>query len=159
VLCWTQTRLLLHAWLGAGRAWREVRDDPTIEERLAEARAEDPLVRSYARLLSFTMAKTEPSLWRRYRRSLAPETPADLVDGLDEDYEAAVELARRTSGSEELLPERPWLAESIRYRAPMIHPLNLLQAKLLGRDEWSEAEVELFRETVTGIAAGMLTTG
>ncbi len=159
VLCWTQTRLLLHAWLGAGRAWREVRGDPDIEERLEEARVEDPLLRSYARLLSFTMAKTEPALWRRYRRALAPETPDELVAGLDEDYGAAVELARRASGSEDLLPERPWLAESIRYRAPMIHPLNLLQVQLLDREDWSEAEVELFRETVTGIAAGMLTTG
>lgn len=41
----------------------------------------------------------------------------------------------------------------------MIHPLNLLQIELLAKQEWSEAEVRLFRETVTGIAAGMLTTG
>ena len=52
-----------------------------------------------------------------------------------------------------------WLEESIRYRAPMIHPLNLLQIELLARPEWDESEAELFRETVTGIAAGMLTTG
>ena len=159
VLCWTQTRLLLHAWLGAGRAWRSLAEGPDVEDRLASAREADPLFRSYARLLSFTMAKTAPALWRRYRRALAPGAPEALVDGLEEDFAAAAELARRAPGADRLLPERRWLAESIRYRAPMIHPLNLLQVELLGRDDWDEAEAGLFRETVTGIAAGMLTTG
>ena len=41
----------------------------------------------------------------------------------------------------------------------MIHPLNLLQIEVLRHDTLSEAQGLLFRETVTGIAAGMLTTG
>ncbi|HUF75741.1 MAG TPA: phosphoenolpyruvate carboxylase [Longimicrobiales bacterium] len=159
VLCWTQTRLLLHAWLGAGQAWRELRQDPAIDERLAAARDDDPLFRSYARLLSFTMAKTEPGLWRRYWRALAPDLPDELMSALEADYEAALDLACRARGAGTLLPERPWLDESIRYRAPMIHPLNLLQIELLAQAEWDEAATRLFRETVTGIAAGMLTTG
>ena len=159
VLCWTQTRLLLHAWLGIGQAWRALRDDPGIDGRVAEAAGADPLFRSYARLLSFTMAKTEPALWRRYRRVLAAGMPDELGSELDEDFEAAMDLACRAVGAGTLLPDRPWLEESIRYRAPMINPLNLLQIELLGRPEWSEADVRLFRETVTGIAAGMLTTG
>jgi phosphoenolpyruvate carboxylase len=159
VLCWTQTRLLLHAWLGVGHAWQARRDDPDAEERLAEARETDPLFRSWARLLSFTMAKTAPALWDRYRRVLAAGVSGGLAAELREDYDAAVDLACRAVGADTLLPERPWLEESIRYRAPMIHPLNLLQIELLARPEWSEDEVRLFRETVTGIAAGMLTTG
>jgi phosphoenolpyruvate carboxylase len=159
VLCWTQTRLMLHGWLGVGQAWRDLQDDPDLEKRLTEAADEDPLFRSYARLLSFTMAKTEPSVWRRYRRALAGGVAEDLARELEEDYEGALDLACRGVGADSLLPDRPWLAESIRYRAPMIHPLNLLQIELLGQERWSDAEVELFRETVTGIAAGMLTTG
>ncbi len=158
VLCWTQTRLLLHAWLGIGRAWRALRDDPAIEERLAEARRDDPLFRSYARLLSFTLAKTSPPLWERYHRTLAPDG-AVSVEELARDYEAAMDLACRAAGGEILLSDRPWLAESIHYRAPMIHPLNLLQIELLAAPEWTPDEERLFRETVTGIAAGMLTTG
>jgi phosphoenolpyruvate carboxylase len=41
----------------------------------------------------------------------------------------------------------------------MIHPLNLIQMEVLTRQRLSAAEELLFRETVTGIAAGMLTTG
>jgi phosphoenolpyruvate carboxylase len=159
VLCWTQTRLLLHAWLGAGEAWQHIRLESGIEERIQRAREDDPLFRSYARLLSFTVAKASPMLWSRYRRELAGDAPAELVVELDGDFSAAGELARRALGADTLLPDRPWLEESIRYRAPMIHPLNLLQIELLAKPEWNDAEARLFRETVTGIAAGMLTTG
>ena len=41
----------------------------------------------------------------------------------------------------------------------MIHPLNLLQIGLLEKGKLSPDEERLFRETVTGVAAGMLTTG
>ena len=159
----TQTRLLVHAWLGTGDAWREWQEgsgsETTPRDALNEACREDPLFRSYTRLLSFTMAKTERALWRRYRRALADNVPAELIEELTADYEAALDLALQARGSDTLLPDRPWLQESIRYRAPMIHPLNLLQIELLAKAEWNEAEVQLFRETVTGIAAGMLTTG
>jgi len=158
VLCWTQTRLLLPAWLGVGDAWRR-QVGGGIEERLAEARREDPLFRSFARLLSFTMAKTEPAIWRRYRRVLAGSVPGEVADRIEADREGAAELARQALGARGLVPDRRWLEESIRYRAPMIHPLNLLQIELLRQEEWSPAHVRLFRETVTGIAAGMLTTG
>ena len=163
VLCWTQTRLLVHAWLGTGDAWLEWQEgsgsETTPKDALNEACRKDPLFRSYTRLLSFTMAKTERALWRRYRRALADNVPAGLIEELNADYEAALDLALQARGSDTLLPDRPWLQESIRYRAPMIHPLNLLQIELLAKAEWNEAEVQLFRETVTGIAAGMVTTG
>jgi len=159
VLCWTQTRLLLHAWLGVGRAWRQVADEAGAAARLDEASGADPLFRSYARLLGFTLAKTEPAIWRRYGAALIRDEGAGKVATLDEDYRAAVDFACRAMGGDALLPDRPWLEESIRYRAPMIHPLNLLQIELLSKAEWSDEEVALFRETVTGIAAGMLTTG
>jgi phosphoenolpyruvate carboxylase len=159
VLCWTQTRLLLHAWLGVGRAWRERRGAAGSVEALVAEQETDPLFRSYVRLLSFTLAKSEPTIWRRYRRVLAAEIAEDALAEIEDDYQAARDLVCRAVGAETLLLGRPWLEESIRYRAPMIHPLNLLQIDLLARPEWTEAEAELFRETVTGIAAGMLTTG
>jgi phosphoenolpyruvate carboxylase len=58
------------------------------------------------------------------------------------------------SGKENLLWHRPWLGESIKYRSSMIHPLNILQ--LLALKNKNSA---LLRETVTGVACGMLTTG
>jgi len=81
------------------------------------------------------------------------------VKRLEREWEDARDLASQLTPGETLLADRPWLAESIHYRAPMIHPLNLIQMDVLTRQRLSPAEELLFRETVTGIAAGMLTTG
>jgi phosphoenolpyruvate carboxylase len=159
VLCWTQTRLLLHAWLGVGGAWNAHRQQEEAAAQLREARATDPLLHSYLRLLAFTVAKTEPELWRSYHTALAPDSANELVERLARNLEAAHGLAQPNCDDAGLLPDRPWLEESIRYRAAMIHPLNLLQIGLLGQPTWSHDDERLFRETITGIAAGMLTTG
>jgi phosphoenolpyruvate carboxylase len=158
VLCWTQTRYLLHAWIGVGTAWREVRDDKPARARLLKALERDPLLRSYLRMLRFTLAKTVPAIWQEYVRALAGTAPP-LVKRLEQEWEDALDLARQVSPNTELLSDRPWLRESIYYRSPMIHPLNLIQIEVLTHPRLSAAQELLFRETVTGIAAGMLTTG
>ena len=159
VLCWTQTRYLLHAWIGIGTAWRHVREDPQTRAALLRALKRDPLLRSYLSLLRFTLAKSEPSIWREYVRTLMPGQPPALIRRLRREWDDAVDLALQTAPDDRLLGHKPWLDESIRYRAPMIHPLNLIQIDILSRPRLSAAQESLFRETATGIAAGMLTTG
>ena len=158
VLCWTQTRYLLHAWVGIGTAWREVRADAQARARLLKALERDPLLRSYLRLLRFTLAKTVPAIWREYVKTLVGKPPP-LVTRLEREWNDALDLATQVSPDGELLSHRRWLRESIYYRAPMIHPLNLIQIEVLSHPRLSAAQELLFRETVTGIAAGMLTTG
>lgn len=156
VLCWTQVRLLLPVWFGLGSAWRELGRPVGLLRREME---HDPFLRGSMRLLGFTLAKAAPRLWEEYLRRLAPSAPPTLQRRIRREWKDALGLARAASANGKLLPDRPWLAESIRYRAPMIHPLNLLQIRVLGRKRFSRAQELLFRETVTGIAAGMLTTG
>ena len=158
VLCWTQTRYLLHAWIGIGTAWREVRRSESARVRLLKALEHDTLLRSYLRLLGFTLAKTEPAIWREYVATLGDSRTA-LVKRLQREWDDALDLATQIAPDGELLSDRLWLRESIYYRAPMIHPLNLIQIEVLSHELLSAAQELLFRETVTGIAAGMLTTG
>jgi phosphoenolpyruvate carboxylase len=158
VLCWTQTRLLLPVWYGLGAAWREESKKPGAKRRLARARSEDPLLRGFLRQLGFSLSKTAPLVWGEYARRLGANKSKALVAAIDRELRAAESLAKAAGGGE-LLPDREWLEESIRLRAPMIHPLNLLQIELLSSNRKSAAALELFRETVTGVSAGMLTTG
>ncbi|HBP19689.1 MAG TPA: hypothetical protein DEA08_18100 [Planctomycetes bacterium] len=157
VLCWTQTRYLLHAWLGTGVAWRKLRkQDPQALDRAIER---DPLLRSYLRVLGFTLAKTEPQVWQAYVDELADAGLDKIAKSMARERNDALDLAQSSTRDGELLSYRPWLRESIHLRAPMIHPLNLLQLEVLTKQRLGKAEELLFRETVTGIAAGMLTTG
>ncbi|MFH1725691.1 MAG: phosphoenolpyruvate carboxylase [Elusimicrobiota bacterium] len=157
VLCWTQTRHLLPVWYGLGSAWRALREKGGSRGLRRTLRA-DPLLRGFMRVNAFALSKGAPRIFRRYAKKLAPESPSWLMDRLEREWLSAASLAKAASGKE-LLEDRRWLKESIYYRAPMIHPLNLLQIELLARKSWDKNQEMLFRETVTGIAAGMLTTG
>lgn len=70
------------------------------------------------------------------------------------ELERTIEFFKFLTGEENFIWFRPWLEESIDLRSPKIDPLNFLQIYAL-----KNKEVELLRETVTGVACGMLTTG
>jgi phosphoenolpyruvate carboxylase len=84
---------------------------------------------------------------------LAPAHLPRLTEFRNE-YQAAVAATREITGERDLMAHRPLLAESLRLRSPLIHPLNVLQVVAIQRQE-----ADLLRVTTTGIASGMLTTG
>jgi phosphoenolpyruvate carboxylase len=154
VLCWTQTRTLFPTWWGIGTAWRELSKKERRE--LKRVFHQDALFRSYIKLLGFTLAKVELPVWRLYleQSSLSVAHVQRAYREFERENALAHEFFHAISGERDLLWYRSWLGESIRLRSPMIHPLNLLQIANRG-----SSDVLLTRETVTGIASGMLTTG
>jgi phosphoenolpyruvate carboxylase len=154
VLCWTQTRVLFPTWWGVGHAWSEL--DARGRRALGQAYREQAVFRSFIHALGFTLAKVELPVWRMYLESAG--VPKPRIDAILARFERelglAIQLVRSITGSKDLLSFRPWLGVSIQLRAPMIHPLNLLQVIAL-----REKDFTLLRVTVTGVASGMLTTG
>lgn len=154
VLSWTQTRVLFPTWWGVGTAWKD--SSKTQRQALRRAFERDPLMRSYVKLLGFTLAKVELPVWRIYleHSGLDKTFVASTFREFEREYAGALSFVRSVSGEKNLLWFRPWLGTSIKLRSPMIHPLNLLQILAL-----RQGNTLLIRETVTGIASGMMTTG
>lgn len=154
VLCWTQTRVLFQTWWGIGSAWAKL--SPREKKEMKEAFANEPVFTSYVKALGFTLAKVELPLWRIYLENsgLEAEKIDKFYDLFGAELKGARELVSFLSGSDNPVWFRPWLGASIRLRAPMIHPLNLLQVLAL-----ETGDTALFRTTATGISAGMMTTG
>jgi phosphoenolpyruvate carboxylase len=154
VLCWTQTRVLFPTWWGVGSAWAKL--NPTDRYHIMRAHAESDLLKSFVKVLGFTLAKVELAVFRVYlNQSKLDKKVADHYYHLFlREYQNTVFFFEEVTGQKDLLWFRPWLLESISYRSSMIHPLNLLQLIALERKDST-----LLRETVTGIACGMLTTG
>jgi phosphoenolpyruvate carboxylase len=154
VLCWTQTRVLFPTWWGVGSAWRD--SPPAARARLRRAFRTDPLFATYVRALGFTLAKVELPVWSMYleRSGLDPAFAARALDRFVAECRAAHEFFHGVTGERDLIWFRPWLGESIVLRAPMIHPLNLMQVLAL-----QDSDLTLLRLTVTGISSGMMTTG
>lgn len=149
VLCWTQSRVLLPSWWGVGSAWEQMTEQEKLN--LAKHYQSSAFLTSFVKILGFTLAKVELDVWRLYFQD---KNRSAIIKDFNDEYERAVKFVKEISNQRSLVWYRPWLEESIRLRSPHIHILNLLQILAMNnRDE------KLLRETLVGIACGMLTTG
>lgn len=149
VLCWTQTRSLIPTWWGVGTAWKKM--FPAERESLQKQFHENPLFTTFVKSLGFTLAKVELNVWRLYFKDQGNER---FFKALESEYRSACDFVQTMSGEKKLIWYRPWLEESIRLRSPHIHILNVLQILAMKRED-----EPLLKETLVGIACGMLTTG
>jgi phosphoenolpyruvate carboxylase len=162
VFAWTQTRLLLPAWLGTGEALAAGfdRGERALIQQMAR---EWPFARATLRLIEMSLAEAEPEIAEAYDRRLVPDQLKPLGAGLRE----RLMLARRTVlealDARELLEDNPVLRRSIDVRNPYVDPINLVQIALLARlrgDDVVRRELwEAFLVTMNGIAAGMRNVG
>ena len=157
---WTQTRLMMGAWLG-------------VEEALdrAAARGETELLRTMYRewpqfqsavdLIAMVLAKADGRISAEYDRRLVPAGLQPLGVELRGRLTRAMDGIRAISGHHDLLEASPVIRRSIDVRNPYVDPLNLVQVELLRRMRAEpDARVHVaLMVTVNGIAAGMRNTG
>ena len=156
VLCWTQTRVLFPTWWGIGSTWKKIKKDTAAVVSLKKEFKQNKLFSSFIQVLGFTLEKVDMDIWHLYLKT--SELSDDIIKKNHKDflkeYRLAQEFCKTISGEKNLLWFRPWLAESIHLRSPMIHPLNILQIIA-----FKNKDDVLLRKTVTGVASGMMTTG
>lgn len=154
ILCWTQTRLLLPFWWGTGSAWSKLSQKE--KDKIKKDYQRSPLLQSYIKNFGFTVARVDLGVWNFHLHNspLQQEEKDFWGQRITKEYELSIKFFKELSGEKNFTWFRPWLAESIHFRSSMIHPLNVMQKIALERRDH-----HLLRETVTGIACGMLTTG
>lgn len=154
VLCWTQTRALFPSWWGVGSFWAQLKADE--KAKYQKIFKDSSLFRSYVKVLGFTLEKIDLNVFALYLRSsrLPREVTDSFIRRFQKEYVACQTAVHEITGEKSLLWYRPWLETSIHLRSPLINPLNVLQLLAL-----EDHDVPLLRETVTGVASGMLTTG
>jgi phosphoenolpyruvate carboxylase len=155
---WTQTRLLLGAWLGVDSALeRELEHDA---DQLRAMYREWPHFRSVVDLLEMVLAKAAPDIAAEYDRRLVSPGLCPLGADLRARLARASAAVLAVTGHEELIESNPVLRRSIDVRNPYVDPINLVQVELLRRlragDEGVRAALNV---TINGVAAGMRNTG
>ncbi len=160
VFAWTQIRLMLPAWLGAGEALRTALDEGLGRE-LAEMQREWPLFTTTLELIEMVLAKGDPDVAARYDETLVPERLHDIGEDLRERFRNTRAVILEIAGRQELLEHQPIIRLPIEVRDPYIDPLNLLQVELLQRSRQHHGpEIDdALLIVINGIAAGMRNTG
>ncbi len=169
VFSWTQSRIVLPAWLGLGSALRDARERHGVE-LLQTMLAHWPFFEALIANAAMACAKADPGIAARYAQ-LWDDT--DARERIWPALEAELELARTelalVRGEQRLLDGEPVLQASIDRRNPFVDPLSFVQIELLrrrrrrrrradgGEDDSALERVSLL--TINGIASGLRNTG
>jgi phosphoenolpyruvate carboxylase len=158
VFSWTQARCILPGWYSLASGLSAYLDAGGDLETLQAMYAEWPFFRTTLDNAALSLARTELEIATEYADLASAELREQFFPTIRAEYESACDLVGAITGRETLL-DRAWLRESLDRRNPYVDPLNLLQVRLLGADDRSDAEQRALRLTVKGIAEGMQTTG
>ncbi|HAH03843.1 MAG TPA: phosphoenolpyruvate carboxylase, partial [Vibrio sp.] len=159
---WSQNRLVLPAWLGAGEAI-QYSVDQGHQALLEEMCREWPFFSTRLGMLEMVYSKCNMEIAKYYDQRLVDKELLPLGELLREQLQKDIKAVLNVENNENLMQSDPWGLESIRLRNIYVEPLNMLQAELLYRTRKCEtppAELEeALMVTIAGIAAGMRNTG
>ena len=163
IFAWTQTRLMLPAWLG----WEQALHNALQRgegDCLAEMRARWPFFTTRIDMLEMVLAKADADIARRYDERLVQPELLSLGSDLRDRLSQVVGAVLRVTGQVDLLDHSPKTQEAFSLRNTYLDPLHLLQIELLARSRQQQNPAESPLEqallvSVAGIAAGLRNTG
>ncbi|QFU02156.1 Phosphoenolpyruvate carboxylase [Halomonas sp. THAF5a] len=165
IFAWTQTRLMLPAWLGSGEAFAKRLQEPGGLEVLREMRDRWPFFGTYLDMLEMLLAKADVDIAAYYEQRLVDEPALKaLGERLRERFGRLNDAVLQILDQDELLESTPLIRQAVEVRNPYIDPLHGLQAELLQRNRDADGAIsgDLSRAlmvTMAGIAAGLRNTG
>jgi phosphoenolpyruvate carboxylase len=162
VFAWTQTRLVLPAWLGVGKGLQDALDKGHTEE-LRAMYDEWPFFQSTLDLIEMVVAKADAPMAKHYDDVLvsSPERRA-VGEELRRELARSERCVLAVSGHCKLSANNRSLRRLIESRLPYLNPMNMLQVEVLRRLRRDDDNLKLrdaLLITINGIAAGMRNTG
>jgi phosphoenolpyruvate carboxylase len=166
VFSWTQSRIVLPAWLGLGTALAGARERHGLD-LLRQMAAEWPFFTSVLSNAEMGCAKADLEIARRYVALWDDPARDRIWTLLEDEFQRTVHELVRIGGGERLLDSEPVLQASIDRRNPAVDPLSFVQIELLRRmraepaptGETAERLRRLSQLTINGIASGLRNTG
>lgn len=162
VFAWTQNRLMLPSWLGAGSALKLAMTEGK-EPLLKEMYHDWPFFNTRLGMLEMVYAKADTNIYKYYEERLVDPSMWYLGDTLCAMLKDDITTVLNITDDDSLMADLPWIAESVALRNTYIEPLNLLQIELLDRSRKNPQENSIVEQalmiTISGIAAGMRNSG
>ncbi|XP_057809947.1 phosphoenolpyruvate carboxylase 4 isoform X1 [Salvia miltiorrhiza] len=161
IFAWTQTRLILPAWLGVGAGLKGICEKGHTEDLRAMYK-EWPFFQSTIDLIEMVLGKADIPIAKHYDEVLVSESRQELGAELRRELLTAEEFVLLITGHEKLSENNRSLRKLIESRLPYLNPINMLQVEILKRlrrDDDNNKLRDALLITINGIAAGMRNTG
>jgi len=161
---WTQTRLMLTAWLGAGEALAKAASTPAGLALLQRMAVHWPFFDDLLAKIEMVCAKADLEVAELYLTELGDY--GAVFQKLKDEYEQMVGTVLSIRTHSVLLSDHRFLGNAVDLRNPYVDPLNLLQISLLKKkrllpDDAPERRLidQALGTTLNGIAQGLRNTG
>jgi phosphoenolpyruvate carboxylase len=164
VFSWTQSRIVLPAWLGLGTALAAAREHHGLE-LLRDMYLRWPFFASLISNAEMACAKADLGIARKYTELWDNEAARERIwRSLSAELELSQAELKLIRAGERLLDSEPVLQRSIDRRNPYVDPLSFVQIELLRRrrangDARDERLERVSLLTINGIASGLRNTG
>lgn len=163
IFAWSQNRLMLPAWLGAGTALAQAVAQGHAAT-LHQMRAQWPFFATRLSMLEMVYLKADAQIAAYYDEKLVPTELQHLGVLLRQQLAADGELLLSLIDSHDFMQKEHWIRESIVLRNTYVDPLHILQVELLNRVRHAPETVNenikrALMVTIAGIAAGMRNSG
>jgi phosphoenolpyruvate carboxylase len=164
VFSWSQARIMLPGWYGAGSAFEQwVGDDGDRLDYLRDLHGRWGFLRTVLSNMAMVLAKSDLAIAARYAE-LVPdeELRATVFDAIVAEHERSVRWLLAITERDHLLGDNPRLLRSLQHRYPSLVGLHHVQASLLQRwragdhDELVQRGIHL---TINGIATALRNSG
>ena len=160
IFAWSQNRLVLPAWLGAGSALEAEASSGSMRV-LRDMRDKWPFFASRLSMLDMVYAKSNSVINALYDDTLVEPELRELGARLRHQLASDIASVQRILQVDTLMANDPWGLESIGLRNVYTAPLNLVQIELLRRirEGGDESVQRALMVSIAGVAAGMRNTG
>jgi phosphoenolpyruvate carboxylase len=155
VFAWTQNRILLPSWYGAGSALEA--GDLDCQRRMHR---EWPFFRMFCSTLEMALFKVDLSVGRRYLPLCETELAERFWPEIEAEHGRVESQLLAIREGKALLDGAPALRDRLSHRNRWVDPLSHLQVALLARSRAGDGAVgDALMATIAGIAAGLRNTG
>jgi phosphoenolpyruvate carboxylase len=161
VFSWTQNRIMIPAWYGAGTALAEGLAQPGGTDRLRRLYQGWPFWHMVIHNLVLALVKADLTVASAYQDLASQDLSRVFWPRVREEYDRLKTSVLAITEQPALLGDEPALQAAIRWRNPRVDPLNCLQVDWLRRyrQTGDPSWLPVLAETMAGIALGLNNTG
>ncbi len=163
IFAWSQNRLVLPAWLGAGQALAKAIENGQ-STLIDEMRIQWPFFETRLSMLEMVYMKSDTSISAYYDKILVSDEYKALGETLRQQLQQDKQTLLAIIHNDSFMAQENWIREAIKLRDTYVNPLHILQVELLNRVRKNNTQVEeninrALMVTIAGIAAGMRNSG
>lgn len=159
VFSWSQARIMLPGWYGAGHGLAAFKDQALLRD-MAQAW---PFLSTTLANLEMVLAKSDMTIAANYLGLVTDKSAGKAIfDRVRSAWEMTRDALLSVTGQTQLLERQPALAASIQLRLPYIEPLNLLQVELIKRYRSGEDDPRIhegIQLSINAIATALRNSG